>query len=443
MPSRLPLAPVCIAVLAIVLVSPSTQAAADPPVAQRLVAVWPARPLEVRAAFTEPLDAAALKNLRGLTISFGGAARIGAEPTESRKEAGKLRIAAARLADEGRTLILATDPHPRDAIYRAHIPVAGRPVELVYDLTGVDASWVSASEPEKPLWTGWWPRLEPEAVHAATKGSAHHDALFARLGTAGKLTLRTFLELPAGEGTLHLESDSPFDAAFGGEAATEAARSGALHRVDLKVESTGEASELLINMTTGVGGRAPQLRVRQRVGEKDLTLTRTQCLLPWTPAAPPTPFAAGAPPFALEGGDPTRGEMVFFSEAAKCSNCHKIRGKGGEVGPDLSDLSEKDLATLYRDVAEPSSLIDPSFVPYTVALKSGQVAAGLVRAEDADTIRVLDTNAKATLVRRSEIEELRPSGTSIMPVGLVGALGEARVRDLLAYLKSQNGKGGP
>jgi putative heme-binding domain-containing protein len=79
-------------------------------------------------------------------------------------------------------------------------------------------------------------------------------------------------------------------------------------------------------------------------------------------------------------------------------------------------------------------VIRPDYVPYTVALKDGRVVVGIVRAEGAGAVRVTDTDAKTTLVRRAEIEELRPSATSIMPVGLAGAIGEANLRDLVAFL---------
>jgi hypothetical protein len=62
------------------------------------------------------------------------------------------------------------------------------------------------------------------------------------------------------------------------------------------------------------------------------------------------------------------------------------------------------------------------------------VLVGVVRAEGADAVRVTDTDAKTTIVPRHQIAELRPSSTSIMPVGVVGALGDGSVRDLLAFL---------
>jgi putative heme-binding domain-containing protein len=88
-------------------------------------------------------------------------------------------------------------------------------------------------------------------------------------------------------------------------------------------------------------------------------------------------------------------------------------------------------------------VINPDYISYTVALKDGRVAVGVVRAEGADAIRVSDTEAKTTVVPRAEIEELRPSATSIMPVGLVGAIGEAGMRDLVAYLTTPPAQDSP
>jgi putative heme-binding domain-containing protein len=143
-------------------------------------------------------------------------------------------------------------------------------------------------------------------------------------------------------------------------------------------------------------------------------------------------------PIPLKGGDRARGEVVFFSDEAKCSVCHKVRGRGGDAGPDLGNLVGRDPAEIYREIADPSAVIKPEYTPFTVALKGGQVAVGVVRAEGADAIRVLDANGKPTLIPRTSIEELRASATSIMPVGLAGALGEAKMRDLVTFLMSKS-----
>ena len=41
-------------------------------------------------------------------------------------------------------------------------------------------------------------------------------------------------------------------------------------------------------------------------------------------------------------GDPVRGRALFFdAKGAGCVRCHRSKGEGGELGPDLSDLGGK------------------------------------------------------------------------------------------------------
>jgi len=138
----------------------------------------------------------------------------------------------------------------------------------------------------------------------------------------------------------------------------------------------------------------------------------------------------------LVGSDPARGQTLFFGDQARCSQCHLFRGQGGKVGPDLTDIGVKGRAEIYRSIAAPSATIEPAYTPYTVATQDGQVVVGVVQAEGVDTVKVTDTNARATVIPRRQIEQIRPSANSVMPVGLTGALGIDTVRDLIAYLTS-------
>jgi putative heme-binding domain-containing protein len=139
----------------------------------------------------------------------------------------------------------------------------------------------------------------------------------------------------------------------------------------------------------------------------------------------------------LSGGDAVRGQALFSSDNARCSQCHTVRGQGGKIGPDLTDIGQKGAAEIYRNIAAPSAAIDPDYTTYTVGTRDGQVVVGVVRAEGADAIKVTDTNAKATVIARGQIAQLRPSGTSIMPVGLAATLGEQAIRDVIAFLTSK------
>ncbi len=69
--------------------------------------------------------------------------------------------------------MLATDPHPRLAVYLLPLatidpgkaPGAPDAGALSYDLSGVEATWSQEGDPgPEPQWSGWWPRLDFDAA---------------------------------------------------------------------------------------------------------------------------------------------------------------------------------------------------------------------------------------------------------------------------------------
>lgn len=393
--------------------------------------IWAAGPLEVRLAFPEPADPGLIRLLKGREIRFGEGERT-----------GSLRISAARLVNDGRTLVLATDPHPWEATYRLTLPGVPRPGAepgpdrlLSYTLSGVEASWESDQDDAAAGWSGWWPSFDTETLTALAATSAEHQTAFRLLARPGRWNLRALVRLPGGKSSVNLKTNAPFEASFNGALANAEGKGDGLHRATLTSESNGEPVDLSISLTTGTGGKPATLRATGDIeGARNQPLDRSHLVLPWAQAPLPATPDLAEPPFPLVGGDPARGETVFFSNEARCSACHKIGGRGNEVGPALDDLAGRDRARIYRDIADPSAEIHPAFVSFTVILKTGGVSVGIVRAEGEDAIRVMDTDAKVTLIKKAEIDDLRASGTSIMPVGLAGALGEQTLRDLIAFL---------
>ena len=404
--------------------------------APKVLVAWAAGPMEVRVAFDRAVDPEAARRSVGESVGFGEGERPGVvgRPGGDR---GALRVAAARLVDDGRTLALVTDPHPREATYRLTLPVvkapgdsgSGTPVEVSYTLGGVEATF--AQGPSK--WSGWWPVLDPDAALRIADGSAEHGRLASLMSRSGLLTLQTLVSAPKGDVTLDLDASVPFEATFGVETTRSVASKPDAHRATLKAESTGEPIFFTIASTT-IAGPLPGLRASVGPGP----LPREAFVLPWAPPAPSAAPPPAIPAELLTGGDPIRGEAVFLGEQAKCANCHRVRGKGGVIGPDLSNLAGRDRAWVYQNIIEPSASIHPEYVSHTVAMKDGRVAMGVVRAEGGDALKVSDIDAKQTVIPRAEVEELRPSASSIMPVGLLGAIGEERTRDLLAYLTAPN-----
>jgi putative heme-binding domain-containing protein len=382
------------------------------------VLAWPNGPLETRVAFDRPADESMAKAMIGKTITFGG--KDGDTSSQ-----GTMRIAGARLADGGRTLILATDPHSRDATY--HLTVGSTALE--YTLHGAAVTWTGD---DQSSWSGWWPGLDADALRKLAKSSAEHARMLSFLSKPGRVQLLGVLNLPEGNYPLKIKASGIVDATIG----DAGGMSGDDGSIDLALESTGEPIDLDLTVHTNEGKPFALSVASQKENDAAATPISTRLLLlPWTPIAPFVP-ASTSPMPDLTGGDPAKGEQVYNGDTAKCASCHKINGKGGEVGPDLTKQAERDLNAIYRDINEPSAVIHPDFVFYTVATKNGQIASGIVRAEGPDAIKVTDANAKTTIIPRSEIDDLRPGSASLMPVGLVGAIGEAKMKDLLAYLKS-------
>jgi putative heme-binding domain-containing protein len=447
--------------LAIVMAAVSA-GAADPAPPPHPVVAWPSGPFEVRIAFDQPLDAAVAAAATGRLIPFeeeesvllqakanrkakkGRAARVVTTLTHR----GTLKIAAAQLADDNRTLVLVTDPQPRVATYSLHLsgirsqgqPPPGESIDLMYGLGGVEASWFAgnagARAGARPAWSGWWPDLDPGIVRQLTGGSLMHQRSLALLSRPGQLVLRTLVVPPKGKHTLRLVSNVAIAATIGGENGTAVNQPEGGQRVEFPVNFAGDPIELVVTLRTGVNQKPTTFKASyfREENAKDVRLAHARLLLPWASTNPPLPADPPLLPAGMAGGDPVKGEAVFFGAQAKCSACHTFGGKGGTVGPELGHQFERPSAEVYRDIADPGVWINPDYVAYTLALKDGRVLVGIVRAEGADSIRVTDTDARSTIVRRSEIEEFRPNSTSIMPVGLAGALGDGPLRDLLAFL---------
>src|SRR5208337_1083563 len=176
MQSVLPVFSACVvsATLAVVPAQTSAEDRAVPSPA----AVWPAGPLELVMAFRGPADPQWTRSFIGKSIAYFDPVRRNAGEPSAAAPLGTLRIAGAKLVDQGQTLLLATDPHPRVARYEL---VPGPPREsgqtFIYDLSGVAATLKTTKDDDgaEPDWKGWWPDLDVDATRGLTRGSAPHE----------------------------------------------------------------------------------------------------------------------------------------------------------------------------------------------------------------------------------------------------------------------------
>jgi len=148
---------------------------------------------------------------------------------------------------------------------------------------------------------------------------------------------------------------------------------------------------------------------------------------------------------SLRGRTVEIGERIF--KEATCTQCHKIRGQGGAVGPELTDVFERwkgDSRAVLREVLEPSYKIDPTYAVQTVLTLDGAVLTGIITEQNKKTITIV-TNPdapKPLLVDRGDIDEMIKSSTSMMPKGLLDRFTQDEIFELLAYLQASGGQGG-
>jgi len=140
----------------------------------------------------------------------------------------------------------------------------------------------------------------------------------------------------------------------------------------------------------------------------------------------------------LEGGDGKAGRQIFAEKAeAACMRCHKVKGEGGDVGPDLAEVGKKmGREYVLQSIVDPNAVIAKGYDNVMVTLKKGDIIAGLLSAETADDITLKNpADGKSQHVKKADVKE-RASLPSAMPPGLGDILGKRALRDVVQYLST-------
>ena len=134
--------------------------------------------------------------------------------------------------------------------------------------------------------------------------------------------------------------------------------------------------------------------------------------------------------------DPEAGRRLFFHpNAAGCSKCHTINGRGGRVGPELSRTVETlNRIQLIQSILEPSREIAPQFVAWTLETQAGRVFNGMIVHENAGKTILGNATGELIELETADIIQRVPQKVSIMPEKLHERMTLQELRDLLAYL---------
>lgn len=136
-------------------------------------------------------------------------------------------------------------------------------------------------------------------------------------------------------------------------------------------------------------------------------------------------------------GDESAGDAIFFGKGG-CSGCHTIRGRGGFLGPDLSNAGmQRSIGQLRESVLDPSARLTEGFEGVDVVMKSGTRISGVAKNYTNYAIQVLDRNGEMHLLDKKDVQEITLHRKSLMPGDYSTRLSPGELQDLLAYLSRQ------
>jgi putative heme-binding domain-containing protein len=132
--------------------------------------------------------------------------------------------------------------------------------------------------------------------------------------------------------------------------------------------------------------------------------------------------------------DIARGQELFRKH---CAMCHVPDAAGFAAGPNLSNLTDRSRGALTEAILVPNRALEPQYRGYLAVLADGRVLSGAIAAEAGDAITLALADGKRVTIQRSEIDEFRDTGISLMPEGIQQELDPGMLRDLVEYLRSE------
>lgn len=133
-------------------------------------------------------------------------------------------------------------------------------------------------------------------------------------------------------------------------------------------------------------------------------------------------------------GAPSHGHEVYLQQ---CSICHRVKGEGHEVGPDLGQVGDKPIDWLLTAIFDPSAAVEARYLMHSITLKNGTELAGIISAETANNIVLRLPGGTDLPVLRADIASDQATTRSLMPEGLETVLKPQDVADVISYLRAK------
>jgi putative membrane-bound dehydrogenase-like protein len=131
-------------------------------------------------------------------------------------------------------------------------------------------------------------------------------------------------------------------------------------------------------------------------------------------------------------GDAEAGKALFQMH---CGTCHRLKGTGNQIGPDLTTANRADRSHLLASLVDPSAVVRREFLSYVAQTVDGRVVEGVVVEEDSMQVVLAGVRGERHVVRRAELESLESSGQSLMPEQILKPLSPQELRNLFQFLE--------
>jgi cytochrome c oxidase cbb3-type subunit III len=141
---------------------------------------------------------------------------------------------------------------------------------------------------------------------------------------------------------------------------------------------------------------------------------------------------------ALPPGDIEQGKAIFEGKGG-CLSCHRVKGHGARLGPELTDIgSLRRAVELERSILDPDAEILPQNRFFRVVSKDGATTTGRLLNQDAFTVQLFDSQERLLSFAKANLKEYAFVDKSPMP-SYQGKLSPKELADLVSYLASLKG----
>jgi cytochrome c oxidase cbb3-type subunit III len=137
-------------------------------------------------------------------------------------------------------------------------------------------------------------------------------------------------------------------------------------------------------------------------------------------------------------GDASRGEQVY--QTSGCATCHTVRGRGGPLGPDLTDIGARSSPGFLRQsLVDPQADVPSGFRMVRAVTRDGRRLTGVRVNEDTFSIQFRDAGGTLYSFFKEEVAEFATDdGRTAMP-SYRDRLESKALEDLVAFLVSLEG----